>query len=566
MSIFRRWMSSFVRDRTGAVSILTAVSIAMLLSVAAIVIDVGSLYFARRALQSTNDAAALAAVQNPSSAAATVQSVFARNGYSAEILTVTTGVYTPDESLRAEDRFVASDTGFNAVRVRSSLQRSGYFAGLFGFSKLVTLTTQSTAARLPAASFGAGTRLAELDGGILNAVLGRLWGSSLSLTLIDYQSLLTTNVDALTFLNQLATNIHVGGDYSQLATANVTVGQLIQALAETTASGAASGNTAAALLALKALQMQVNGNVSMRLSDVIDLTPLLLRTIGGIKDDDQNGLQLNIMSLLSASARDSANSSTINLGTAISIPVVNTSVAARIAIGNKMAQVADAQVGSIIHTGQVRMALTVTVTNLNLGVLNTTVQLPIYLEAATGQAELTAMPCIPDGTLAEIGATSKLTTLGFGTVSDNALSDFSAPMTPVSAPIISAAVLGIPIAVYASGSAGVNGSGPDTLAFTQDDIDAGAIKSPSNANITPFNDLSASTTFSAIILGQPGLLSGLLNSQLKLLLTALTPAITDVLTKLNNPVNSTLTTLGVQLGTIDVRVFDARCRTPTLVE
>ncbi len=392
---------------------------------------------------------------------------------------------------------------------------------------------------------------------ILNSVLGHLWGSSLSLTLIDYQSLLTTNVDALTFLNQLATDIHITGTYDQLASANVTVGQLIQALAETTASGAANGDTTAALLALRALQMQVTGSVALRLSDIIDLTPLLGRTIGGIQQDDQNSLQLNIMSLLSADARESANANTINLGTTITIPVADTSVSTRIAIGSKMAQVADAQIGTSVHTGQIRMALTVTAANVNLGLIKTTVQLPIYLEVATGQAELTAMPCVPGGTLAEIAATSKLTTLGFGTVSDAALSNFSMPVTPVSAPIVSATLLGIPIQINISGSAGVNGSGPDTLSFTQSDIDTGTIKSPSNANITPFDDLSASTTLSTSILGQAGLQTGLLNSELNTLLSALKPVVNNSLTPLNGPVNSVLTTLGVQLGTIDVRVFDA---------
>jgi uncharacterized membrane protein len=566
MAIFRKVRRGFARDEAGAVSVFTAVSIAMLLAIAAIVIDVGALFFARRSLQSVNDAAALAAVQAPSDAAAVAQSVFARNGYVGEQLTITQGVYTPDESLSAEARFTPSQTGVNAVRIGARTEKAGYFTDLFGLSRLIPLTTVSTAARLPTATFGAGTRLAELNGGILNAVLGRLLGANISLTLVDYQALVTTNVDALAFLNQLAVDCHITGTYDELASANVTVGQMIQALVETTQAGDASGDTAAALLALKALAMQVGGSTSMRLSDIVDLAPLLPRSIGSIQEGKETALGLNIMGLLSASARNAAANGTINLGTALSVPVINTSVSARIAAGNKMAQIADAQVGSTVHTGQIRMALTVTMTNVNLGVLVTSVQLPIYVEVATGQAELTEMPCQPDGTLVDIAATSRLTTLGFGTVSDSALSDFSQPVTPLAAPIISASLLGIPIQVNVAGSAGVNGSGPDTLAFTQDDIDSGTIKSPGNANLTPFNDLSAGMTFSTTILGQPGLLAGLLNTQLKSLLAALTPVLSNVVTQLNTPVNSTLTTLGVQLGTIDVRVFDAKCKTPTLVQ
>ncbi|HTT96770.1 MAG TPA: pilus assembly protein TadG-related protein [Rhizomicrobium sp.] len=545
-------------------SVFTAISIAMLLMIAGIVIDVGSLYFARRSLQSTDDAAALAAVQNPSSALSVAQSVFAQNGYSGETLTVDTGVYTPDENLTAEQRFVVSNTNVNAVRVRANIKEPGYFTTLFGLSKLIPLTTQSTAARLPTASFGAGTRLAELDNGILNNVLGGLWGSHLSLTLVDYNSLVDTNIDALTFLDQLATDIHVTGTYAQLANANVTVGQLIQALVEATTEGVSNGDTTAALLALKALQSQVNSNISLKVSDIINMTPLLLRTIGGIKDDE-NGLKLNLMSVLSASARDSAASGTINLGAALTVPITNTSIATRIAIGNKMAQVADAQVGDTIHTGQIRAAVTATITNLNLIVATVTVQIPLYLEAATGQAQLTSMPCVPGGTLANITASSGVASLGFGTVSDSALSNFSVPVTPVSGPIINVSLLGIPVAINAAGSAGATGSGPSTLPFAQSDIDAGTIKSPT-ANVALFSNLGAGTTLSATILGNPGLLANTLNGLINQLLTNLKPVVSNLLTQLNAPVNTLLTTLGLQLGTIDVRVFDTECRTPTLVE
>lgn len=553
-----------MRDQRGVVSLLAAISLTLLLAVAAIVIDVGSLYFQRRALQSATDAAALAAVQYPERAASVANSVFSQNGYVDENLTVATGVYTADETIAADNRFATSESDVNAVRVVANVKKPAYFAGLFGLSRLVPLTTQSIATRLPTASFGAGTRLAELNGGVMNSVLGKLWGSNLSLSLVDYQSLVTTNVEALPFLNQLATDIDVTGNYDQLASANVTVGQIVNALTEVSGAGAVSGDSTAAVAALHSLQNQVNNNTPMALSELIDLTPLEGRSIGSI--DSNDGPQLNIMSLLSASARDAAANGTTNIGTAISIPIANYTVAVRIAAGSKFAQVADAQIGTTIHTAQIRMALTVTVTNLNLGLLSATVQLPLFLEVAPGQAQLIAMPCQSGGTLAQIQATSGVTTLSFGTVSDAALSDFSTPVVPVPTPIASISLLGIPIKINVAGSAGVNGSGPDTLSFSQDDIDAGTLKSPANANNTPFTNLDANTALSTTILGNAGLQAGLINSELASLLTNLTPTVSNIFTQLNGPVNSVLAAMGVQLGTIDVRVFDASCRTPTLVE
>lgn len=564
MAVFHR--RHFLRQQDGAVSVVAALSIFMLLAIAAVVIDTGSLYFARRSLQATSDAAALAAVQDPADAAAVAASVFARNGYDASGLTVTTGAYTADESLSANARFVAAGSGINAVRVRATVQQPTFFGPLFGLATHSALTTQATAARIPTVSFGAGSRLAELDSGILNNLLGQLWGSSLSLSLVDYQALLTTNIDALTFLNQLATDINVTGSYQQLASASVTTGQIISALIEAgDVSGATSGDSAAALLALQGLQSQISSSTLLKLSDVIDMSSLNGRSIGGIASAGDQGLQLNMMSLLSASARTAASGQLNNIGTSLSIPVTGSSVSAQLAVGSPMTQVAAAQVGTTIHTAQIRIALTVTLASINLGVAATTVQVPIYLEAAAGQAKLTAMPCTAGGTLAEIDASSGATTLQFGSVNGATLADFSAAVTPVPAPVASLSLLGIPVQVNIAGTSSVAGSGPQTLTFTQADIDAGTVKSVPGAGQTPFAALGTGMTFSASALSDPGLLGSLLNSQLSSLTTALNPVVANILNQLDSPVNSVMTALGLQLGITDVRVFDAKCRTPTLV-
>ena len=569
MSVFHK--RRFVRDQGGAISVVAALSLMMLLAIAAIVIDAGSLYYARRSLQSTNDAAALAAVQNPANAAAVAAAVFARNGYSSPTLTVTTGIYTADETLSAANRFASASSGINAVRVRAALQQSAHFASLFGLNHLFPMVTQATAARVPTASFGAGSRLAELNGGLINSLLGHLWGSSLSLSLVDYQSLVSTNVDALTFLNQLATDINVTGSYQQLASASVTTGQILNALAETAnTSGATSGNPTGALLALQSLQLQLAGGTAVQLSNVIDLSPLIGRTIGSVAPGDGQGLQFNMMSLLSADAQSVGSGQTINIGTTLTVPVTNSSVSTRLAVGSQMAQVADAQVGASISPAQIRIALTATLASINLGVATATVQVPVYLEAGSGRATLTAMPCTVGGTLAEIAATSNATTARFGTVSDAALKDFSVSVMPVAdvspSRVSCPCWASLPIQVNASGSAAIAGSGPDTLTFSQAEIDARTVKSVPNGNATPFAALGQGMTLSTSILSNPGILGTLLNLQLSSLTTRkLNPVVANLLAQLDAPVDSLMTTLGLQLGIIDVQVFDASCRTPTLV-
>lgn len=535
----------------------------MLLAIAALVIDSGALYFQRRDQQAVTDAAALAAVQNPASAASIAAAVFSRNNYQGQTLTVSAGTYAADESITASNRFSSPGSDPNAVRVRASLPRHAHFAGLFGLTS-PTLVTESTAARLPTTSFGAGTRLAALNAGLLNSLLGQLWGSSVSLSLIDYQALTNTNVNALQFFSALATHANITGSYQQLANASVTTGQVLSALVD--AAGSASGPSApAALVALKSLQLQLPGAQAMTFSNVIDLSPLYGRSIGGVASTDGTGLQLNLMSLLSASARTVAAGRLVNLGTALTVPVTNSSIGTRLAVGSQMAQITAGKVGSTIRTAQIRLALNATVASVNLIVATAAVQVPIYLEAAYGQATLTAMPCQPGGTLAQIAASTGATSLRFGTVSDAALQNFSVPVTPVAAPVVAISLLGIPIQVNISGTTNIAASGPTAMTFTKAEIDAGTVKSAPYASATPFNTLSTSLSLSTTILGSPGLLAGTLNGLLSSLLTALNPVVINLVKLLDSPVNALMTSLGLQLGIIDVRVFDTRCRIPTLV-
>jgi uncharacterized membrane protein len=556
----------FLSSRSGAVSIISALSLMTLLAVAAITIDVGSLYFARRNLQAANDAAALAAVQNPANATAIAEAIFSRNGYSGETLTVSTGTYIADETLDAGDRFTADPAAANAVRVRVSIPRNTHFAWVFGLGNLATVTTQAIAARIPTASFAAGTRLAELDDGVANSLLGAAWRSNLSLSLFDYQAMASTNVALLPLLNQVATNIGVTSGYQQLAEANVTIGQIVEALIETANTpGASSGNTAGALLALQSLQLQLQPGQPVRLSDLIDFSFLYGRSIGGVVQTGEDGEQVNVMGLLSSSARSGLTGQTTDIGSALNIPGINASVTTRIASGTQMAQLANAEVGSSIQTGQVRVALTVTLTDINLGIATATVQIPLYLELAPGQATLNTMPCATGGTRAEVLASSGALSVQFGTVSDAVLRDFSNPVTPASAPIISTSLLGVPIQVNLSGTMQAATSGDQLLSFTQDDIDNGTVKSATNGSTAPFTALGQNMTVSTVILGDPGLLGSLLDSQLTTLTSALQPVLADLLSRLNSPTNDLLTTLGLQLGITDVRMFDASCRVPTLV-
>ena len=346
---------------------------------------------------------------------------------------------------------------------------------------------------------------------------------------------------------------------SLLASASVTVGQLLQAMIETVNSSG-QGNVSGAELALQSLELQLTTGTPIALSSLIDITPLNGRTIGDVVPATDPSLQLNLLSLLSASARTVAAGRLVDLGATLTIPVTNSAISTKLAVGNQMVQLSMATPGSTISTAQIRLALVVTLASVNLGVATATVQVPLFLQAASGQATLLSMPCTADGDRAQISASSGLTSIQFGTVTDAALENFSVPVTPVAAPVVNVSLLGIPVQVNVAGTTSVAASGPSTLDFTQTDIAAGTVKSVPSGSATPFSLLSTNLTLTPNIANNP-LINGLLSS----LLNALDPIVASLIAPLDAPVDQTLAALGLGLGVTDVQVFDVSCRTPTLV-
>src|SRR5690606_12213882 len=102
---------------------------------------------------------------------------------------VETGRYSPNPDLAVGERFKADAPSPNAVRITFHKTGDIYFAR--AFSDPPEIATTAIASRRPMAAFSIGSRLARLDGGLLNAVLGGLTGSQISLDLMDYDALVS---------------------------------------------------------------------------------------------------------------------------------------------------------------------------------------------------------------------------------------------------------------------------------------------------------------------------------------------------------------------------------------
>lgn len=552
----------FVKDESGVISVMAAFSLVVVIAIAAVVIDTGALMLTRRGLQNATDAAALSAAQHlPNGATAAVVEALRENGYSEDdIDLVETGIYTADEATPASGRFaVASDPSdplINAVRVTTKKQAATYFARALGLSSFNTVHTKATAATIATASFSAGTRVAQLDNGIANKLLGGLLGGNLSLSLIDYQALADTRITALSFLDALATRANVNaGTYADLLNTQVTVGQILNAGTDVlqNSSSGATGSISGAISALNTLFAQLPSGTTLKLGDMLSVPSIATRTIGSIgKGGD--GSQFELYTLIAAAARTAGAGRQIDINTGLTLPITNTALRASVVVGAPMAQVVNGPVGASIHTAQVRIALTVQVANLNLlGIPLATVKLPIYIEAAQGTAIIDAIPCTDDKKVA-LRADTGAVTARYGDASTG-LANFAA--SPVASNTSIVQILGID--VYANGVETV-AAGNGTQDFSQTDIDNGVYKSVSASDAgTLFSNLSNALTLS--ISGVPALIKATVNSVLALL----KPILSGVVSILATPISNLLTTLGLQLGVMDMGVSGAKCGVPVLV-
>jgi uncharacterized membrane protein len=208
----------FGKDESGVISVMGALMLMLALAVAMIVVDTGALLYAKRQQQAATDAAALGAVRQLDNPQAAAEAIFSLNDYATENVQARGIYYVSDASRAPAERYfeigeTASDgtlvsaANINAVRVRQLTDSPTYFARLFGFGDMTQIETVAVAALNKYVSFSAGTRIASLNEGIANQVLGGLLGTTLNLSLIDYNALADTNIGALTFLDALASEV-----------------------------------------------------------------------------------------------------------------------------------------------------------------------------------------------------------------------------------------------------------------------------------------------------------------------------------------------------------------------
>ncbi len=585
-------LQDFWADERGAVIIIFALVLTVMLGFVALGVDLSALYFRQKTLQTRADLAAISAVNNLSDqpeyhAGVTVLG----NGLGADAITsVTFGHYERDLSVAIDERLTTRELtapDVNAATVQLQEAAPLYFARTFLQQETTQLGATATAARFDLASFSLGSRLLSLDAGLLNALLSEATGSTLSLSVLDYEALADADVDLLTFADALATRADLTAlTYEELLSSDVELLDIAGALLDT---GAVQGSTAV----LDAILASATGAT-------VDAERMIAI------DGDDVGIQMaDVLPTVTVSALDVLMSA-VDVVTAnrfietqldLGIPDL-TSTNLQLIVGERPAWITFAEKGATAHTAQVRMKLDLT---LDTGILSgvatglniLAVELPLYLEVAGATATLTDLDC-------GAGDTESLVTFDTGTdpltgvtgthVAELFLGNFPAPTfedntTPLDQNDLTDArllglnilvtnLLGLPINlgtdVMVKSHASVGLSEASQTTFTRSE--EGTTKNYGSGGL--LNSTVSTLVANAQIRLAPkqGLVNLLLGnvvaalaSALSLVTNLLAPILTAVLTPVDALLDGVLDMLGIGVGEADLTLHKAHCGRIVLV-
>ncbi|TPN41049.1 hypothetical protein FKO01_01260 [Mesorhizobium sp. B2-3-3] len=575
-----RLAQRMLADKKANFAVMTALSAPVALALAAVAIDEASIYTERRQAQAMVDLAAITAASNINNVNTAVVTTLTDNGMPGvvvqasgqtispavdkTVVTVTRGRYA-SSTANVGQRFQPGVTPYNAARVTLTKIPARYFAS----SLLPTpvIGTQATASTTPQATFSVGSRLLSVNGGILNALLSGLVGGNISLSVMDYNGLISADVSVLSFISALATQLNItAGTYSDVLASKATVGQIATAMANVPGLG----NTAK--VALQTIASKSTGTAKIPLSSLVDLGSI--GSLGLGQQPSGLGIDASAMGMLTAAAvlANGTNQAAVDLGATIP-GLLSTKLS--IAIGEPAQSspwLAVGGIGTVVRTAQTRIKLTASVgigtPGLAGGINLVAVNLPLNVEVAYAEAKLTDITCPtgPSSINVSVAAHPGIAQLNLANSNNpSSFADFSQPQTFTDADIADVKLLLMQlIQVTGSAATAITNNSPQTLTFNATDIANKTIKTVSTRNISQSltTSLVDDLSLSANLLG--------LGIDATALLRTVKPAVVALLNTVTAPVDdllyNVLSALGVGLGQADVRVTGATCGRAVLVQ
>ena len=277
------------RQQRGAIGLMAAVTLGMVLLFMLLVVDSGRLYLEQRKLQRVADMAVLEAVSlggtcgSTKTAAGFANQNATRNNFkpggvqqvSTSCGTLKTGgdqvrVFTEDSSKSDAIRVIATTTVLTSV--------AGGLVSMFsktGFDSNTKLTASAVGSNggAPLAQLTIRNTTLAIDTSkskILSSLFGGLLGGNVAIDAVGWNGLLNTQVNLLSYLNQLKIDLKLNaGGYDEVLNSNVAVGQLLQSTIKLLDPNNTLGATAT-IVSLNALKLAA-GNTTVVLGKILNI-------------------------------------------------------------------------------------------------------------------------------------------------------------------------------------------------------------------------------------------------------------------------------------------------------
>lgn len=582
----------FTRNEDGAVAIIVALLLTVLFGFVAFGVDLGQIYRDQNRLQAQADLAAMGAVVELESAHARAGTMLDRNGSTPDALKdLRFGRYMLDPNIPHEQRFTelqSWEEGANAVQLDVSKATPLTFSRVLLNRDSIDLNATATAMSPNGASFTLGSGLARVN--------SQLSGVNISLTAVDYNSLLGGQVTLLGFLDELATEIGFeAGNYVDMLDIDVTLSEILASLARTQTEQAA------------AILEQLGAAFPTQYLELSQLVSIVGNRVGLTIDDflnrNPNDLQLTALDFLDATLDflpENENWIDLDLGLTVDGLVDADASFRLLEHARSSGRVFVGQPNAKLHTAQSRLRTKLELDHNLLGSLGVGVQalklrLPLYLELASAETELIHANCRPEhsdtvvaafqtGPTPMDGASGpRVTEVFLGhfneerllsgqklTPSDLGYADLLDISVEVSVPLLPSIKLGL-LTLQAKGHAVVGASETDFVFFTNQNVLDGNTRASLSTN-------EALSTAISSLLGGNGLSIRVKPQHQSLIGALLAPVVNAVLALLQNGLllsvagivdtvlDATLDVAGVNVGNADLELLSSDCGTPRLVQ
>ncbi len=549
------------RDERGAVSIIAAASGATLLGFGALAVDMGSIFLQSRQLQGMADLAAMAAARDLPNAQAAAQATASNNGWDGSVdATVVTGTYKTDPAVDAANRFTPGGPEPDAARVTLSAEVDLVFGAALLGRPTTTVSRTATAAKADLAGFSIGSRLASLNGGVANSLLGQLTGSNVSLTVNDYNALATAEVDLLSFAKALQTDASAQTlSFDKVLEHNISTGKALSVMAdELQAKGDANAATA-----MRKLATAAGTGTQAKLVELFDLGPYGKQD--HVAGASGAGVKIAAMDMASAMLTAGKGGHQLELDLGASVPGL-TSTRVYLGIGDRAATspwiTVTRDKSVVVRTAQTRLYID---TRLGTsGLLNLagvgSLRLPLLVEAAPSQAKISTLSCPLDrpSRSAQLAVLPSIGAVSIADIDTTNLSNFRSALNKSPAVLANAGL----IKITGSATGTVGGGTWKTASFTQAEVDAATVKTVSTDDAAQAltSSLLGSLNVGVTVGGFLGL-----GVNAATLGNAVTGVVGTAATPLDTVINTLTQLAGVRLGQADVRVNGLRCGEAALV-